>query len=718
MADGWRATPQNEVLAAIAKWMRDPLFTGHAQEPSFAGDISRNAGELLFGKAPDEAENLSYGSSPLTESKIPAIRSSRKQGVADLAFSIPDIGDMGKLAAGSALAGVVKPKGGSWLKTSPTVEGLKPDYPRYNPVPEIYEGLPTFQDKYADPYRKKVDKWVKNEMGTEGDPLKDVPIGETPYTWGDLGDAMVHKVSPERMEIKEGSRVKVNPDTGVEEVDPITGRFVKEPNNWAEYWNPRDEAEFSTDNQRMVEVLRNWKENPVDEHYIGLTPETAARKLVEQPREAPREHYSEPMPVFNPETSQYEFAKVGGKKFMGPIPEWNPPGSKYELLAEGVRSPLTDIGDFAGSYYQDILANNPGRREMAETFPDMLRKWPGEYNTLERGNRKKNADGTETVAEFPDLGYALVKMTTPQAVQREGKLMRHCVGQYCDEVGKTSNFYSLRKLDNMSPSVTISTRIKEAPKLMGGEADPQNIVDALRDPQRYAEDQFDDDDVAVLMGNLPAPIRDIDLMGKILQLGELMNNSRAYGEFLGRPENVDLQRAVSSYKTKQALEKFLPPEMWELVKPIFSSVGKPTESIAQVKGSANHPVVQKYQDALAEALRTMDAQGTQPGTLTSEELKYAQRVPVKREVGAGYDYPAMDEVKGKITNYIRTIPDYRTWQDEIYPNMSELLGRRVADRLDSLMYNQGDSAQISEEINNLTGQQLSALYSALSKLEK
>jgi hypothetical protein len=86
----------------------------------------------------------------------------------------------------------------------------------------------------------------------------------------------------------------------------------------------------------------------------------------------------------------------------------------------------------------------------------------GGVDLLEQENKKASSDedleGIEVLHKFPD-GYTFVNVVSKQALQREGKLMQHCVGQeqqaYIRNVAKgTLQIWSLRDKSN-NPHCTI-----------------------------------------------------------------------------------------------------------------------------------------------------------------------------------------------------------------------------------------------------------------------
>lgn len=81
-------------------------------------------------------------------------------------------------------------------------------------------------------------------------------------------------------------------------------------------------------------------------------------------------------------------------------------------------------------------------------------KWHQESMTVEKGEYS----GKEQVIKTYDDGYSWKKLNNAVDTKVEGKKMKHCVGNYCEDVvaGKI-NVYSLRDGNN-SPKVTVGTK--------------------------------------------------------------------------------------------------------------------------------------------------------------------------------------------------------------------------------------------------------------------
>jgi hypothetical protein len=89
------------------------------------------------------------------------------------------------------------------------------------------------------------------------------------------------------------------------------------------------------------------------------------------------------------------------------------------------------------------------------SVPDALDKSDEWTHQLTKKKVSAEAEkGEEVVKKYPD-GFTWKKLTSDAALDREGNLMGHCVGSYCDQVaGGDTVIYSLRDSKN-EPHCTI-----------------------------------------------------------------------------------------------------------------------------------------------------------------------------------------------------------------------------------------------------------------------
>lgn len=79
-------------------------------------------------------------------------------------------------------------------------------------------------------------------------------------------------------------------------------------------------------------------------------------------------------------------------------------------------------------------------------------KWLNEL--IEKSDSRENINGIEVVRKYKD-GFSWVRVFSQQSLNREGKLMRHCVGSYYEEVSNDNCIiYSLRTEENI-PKCTV-----------------------------------------------------------------------------------------------------------------------------------------------------------------------------------------------------------------------------------------------------------------------
>jgi hypothetical protein len=88
------------------------------------------------------------------------------------------------------------------------------------------------------------------------------------------------------------------------------------------------------------------------------------------------------------------------------------------------------------------------------SVPDAIKKSDIWLKNLTRGEAEKKVPGEIEVKKYSD-GFRWVKLESDQALNREGKLMGHCVGSYCQQVSEEGvEIYSLRDEKN-DPHCTI-----------------------------------------------------------------------------------------------------------------------------------------------------------------------------------------------------------------------------------------------------------------------
>lgn len=119
------------------------------------------------------------------------------------------------------------------------------------------------------------------------------------------------------------------------------------------------------------------------------------------------------------------------------------------------------------NHIRDFFRANPNINISRMTFQEALRQadlWTEQMN--KRTTDIDDKAGINVVRKYPD-GFRWVKVISQQALDREGKLMKHCVGSYCHQVfNGRAIIYSLRDKKN-EPHCTIEARINSIEQIKG-----------------------------------------------------------------------------------------------------------------------------------------------------------------------------------------------------------------------------------------------------------
>lgn len=201
--DSVRAIPQNAALGKIAQALKSAKDYTNQYEvkpwvPLLGG---AGVGDMLMGKAPEEVENWSYGNYPMqvpAMSRIPQFKTGRAESFADTvllgADAVPVVGALGKVAGKAGKAGArvvgeelnraildnsgalaklvpqaakpmyaVKPKGGNWAPAAGSKDSVE-------------ASIQPLKGGETDPANKwletKLQKYIRNDMGTPDDPIR------------------------------------------------------------------------------------------------------------------------------------------------------------------------------------------------------------------------------------------------------------------------------------------------------------------------------------------------------------------------------------------------------------------------------------------------------------------------------------------------------------------------------------------------------------------
>ena len=126
---------------------------------------------------------------------------------------------------------------------------------------------------------------------------------------------------------------------------------------------------------------------------------------------------------------------------------------------------------------------------------------------------KEDSDANPVVYRFAD-GHKVVELRTDEALKREGDVMKHCVGSYCDAVkAGDSTIYSLRTKDGES-LITMEYASEAFQQMFGeGNTDPTDEVKPYL--IEFVENKYPDDVMALVMaGKPPKDIKNLSKLSK------------------------------------------------------------------------------------------------------------------------------------------------------------------------------------------------------------
>jgi hypothetical protein len=123
----------------------------------------------------------------------------------------------------------------------------------------------------------------------------------------------------------------------------------------------------------------------------------------------------------------------------------------------------------------------------------------------------EESDANPVVYRFPD-GFKVVHLKTDEALKREGDVMKHCVGTYCNKVQSgESVIYSIRQKDNF-PVVTMEYKpINKSFAQMFGPGNSNPKPEHQKYLIEFVEKKFPHDKRGLLLAGKPA--KDIDFKG-------------------------------------------------------------------------------------------------------------------------------------------------------------------------------------------------------------
>jgi len=166
------------------------------------------------------------------------------------------------------------------------------------------------------------------------------------------------------------------------------------------------------------------------------------------------------------------------------------------------------------------------------TFQEAERQadeWTEEQN--KKASDKEDKTGLEEVRKYPD-GFRWVQVISKQSLDREGKLMKHCVGSYCDQVSSGSTMiYSLRDKKN-EPHCTVevqSNKVNQIKSKANGPVDGKYI--------KYAHDFI----MKPVSGKQYTEVNDLRNIG-LIEVGS------KYYDINNLPENLHVKGDLYLYK--------------------------------------------------------------------------------------------------------------------------------------------------------------------------
>lgn len=488
-----KASPRNQALGALADKLSRLKELGNKyqvldQVPLLGGT---GLGDLFLGQGPEEVSNWSYGNAPMQipeMTRIPQMKKGRAESLADAVFMGADIGGLGALAgalgskglrnvASSASrvgpkrlvpqVGAIKPKGGNWVMDLKAGKAIG-DPNKYVKVPGTENTLRVFKDLLPGGQKEMIanlkpgatdnksqalndwventlKKYVKNEMGTTEDPIREL---------ADRG--ILHFELPENLfflgnSAKAQRKAAGFPEEGFAQSD--LGR------NWEELI---DSGVIPVD----LEILKKFHPSIVEDNpWLGKTNQ-------------------DPM-LYS--MTDYTSRNLGFNHLIDELANAINPesGLPRDLLLKYDALPRVTV---------------PQAVERVAKINDWRAK-----QKIEADLAKSTNPATQLFKEYPDQGFKWVELrpnpeldpehkALREALKYEGDTMGHCVGGYCDGVvAGDSKIYSLRDAKGQ-PHVTIEVAPKNRLQSFDFEQEAYNQVERewLRSHPRGSFDENDD----------------------------------------------------------------------------------------------------------------------------------------------------------------------------------------------------------------------------------
>lgn len=334
----------------------------------------------------------------------------------------------------------VKPKGGQWFIDKP-VSGINfsPENAARGILARARRPDDTEGAALYDWWQKALPRYLKNEMGTPEDPLRDLAarnllhIQKSPDEWSQLAGSSIRAPNLQRLLYDEGSQWKdelISEMPWLQKVPATDNLYAMQPTNYRdlEFGHVADELE-----------------NALNPARSGLPPELALR----------------------PESLQ-RMSFPAAVERVGRINQFR--AKKMEETA------LNSLNNPAVQMFKEYTENNPlGLRWVELRAPEPTGGLPQGWKVSPDEDGFISPEG-EFFYTYPGQGE--YDSALQQALKYEGDTMGHCVGNYCPDVMEgRSRIFSLRDAKG-EPHVTIET----APKRAFGRDDRDAIYD-----QAFAE---------------------------------------------------------------------------------------------------------------------------------------------------------------------------------------------------------------------------------------
>lgn len=149
------------------------------------------------------------------------------------------------------------------------------------------------------------------------------------------------------------------------------------------------------------------------------------------------------------------------------LPDWAKDKDPNELwifiVTQELRQQLPHLVD----YFNDLGPQGSINMSVEQAI-DNAERWT--HQLIKRASDAEDEEGLEEIMKWKN-GFRIVKLNSEQCLDREGKLMQHCVGSYAQQIQGSTKIYSLRDPNN-KPHVTIEVRGKDVHQIKGKENKP------------------------------------------------------------------------------------------------------------------------------------------------------------------------------------------------------------------------------------------------------